>query len=453
MAKYTILVVDDEAPQREALVGFLKKKGYEANVAVTGKAALQHVCEKTIDLVLTDLRMPEMDGAELLREIKKLNPDIAVIVMTAFGSIETAIEAMKNGASDFIIKPINLEQLEITLAKALEHKQLISENQRLRALVNERLQFGGMITSSPAMQQALSIAARVAPSKATVLIIGESGVGKELIARAIHQAGTRSEAPFVAVNMAALSDNLVESELFGHEKGAFTGANQQRKGRFELADDGTLFIDEVGDIPLHIQVKLLRVLQEQTIERIGSAEPLSIDVRIIAATNRPLEEMVQNGQFREDFYYRLNVVKIHLPPLRERKSDIPLLVDIFRKRYSEMNGKEIVAISREAMDRLMKYSYPGNVRELENSIEQAVVLCRNNTITAADLPDAMRNGSFSDKLAEEQGSLDERVSAFEIKLIRKAMEESSGVQTRAAELLGMSERHLRYKLQKYGMKG
>lgn len=453
MAKYTILVVDDEAPQRDALFGFLKKKGYEALVAATGKAALQHVQEQTIDLVLTDLRMPEMDGAELLNEIKKLNPDIAVIVMTAFGSIETAIDAMKNGASDFMIKPINLDRLEITIAKALEHKQLISENERLRALVNERLQFGSMITSSPAMQQALSVAARVAPSKASVLIIGESGVGKELIARAIHQAGSRSKAPFVAVNMAALSDNLVESELFGHEKGAFTGANQQRKGRFELADGGTLFIDEVGDIPLHIQVKLLRVLQEQTIDRIGSADPIRVDVRIIAATNRPLEEMVKNGQFREDFYYRLNVVKILLPPLRERKSDLPILLDIFRKRYSEMNGKEVVAVSREAMDHLMKYSYPGNVRELENIIERAVVLCRDDIITAADLPSVIREESFWGEFDEEHGAFDKRIASFEIKLIRKALEESSGVQTRAAELLGMSERHLRYKLQKYGMKG
>ncbi len=451
MPQYSILVVDDEDSQRNALSGFLKKKGYRLFTAESGKKALETLNKETIDLVLTDMRMPEMDGSELLDETKKLNPEIDVIVMTAFGSIETATSAMKNGAADFITKPVDLEQLELTIKKALERKQLASENKRLRELVNEQLSFGGIISASGSMAQALSVAARVAPSKANVLIVGESGTGKELIAKAIHLASQRSEKAFVAVNMAALSDNLVESELFGHEKGAFTGAQQQRKGRFELANGGTLFIDEVGDIPLSTQVKLLRVLQEHQIERIGSSSPIDVDVRVIAATNRNLEEMVSNGEFREDLYYRLNVVKISIPPLRERKTDIPLLVDHFIRKYAALNEKEVSGVSREVMDKLMKYRYPGNVRELENIIEQAVVLSRDSVIKIEDLPITLQNQE-REKFNISEGSFQERVEAFEKRLISKALQEANGVQTRAAQLLGMSERHLRYKLQKYEMK-
>ena len=450
--KYTVLIVDDEISQREALAGFIKKRGYEVLSAASGQEAVQRIQENTIDMVLTDMRMPNMDGTQLLQETKRINPEIQVIVMTAFGSVETATEAMKQGATDFISKPIDLEQLELTLSKTLERKQLIAENKRLRELANERLQFGGIISSSPAMEQALSVAARVAPSKASVLITGESGTGKELIAKAIHVASNRGDHAFVAVNMAALSDNLVESELFGHEKGAFTGASQMRRGRFEMADHGTLFIDEVGDIPLNTQVKLLRVLQEQTIERIGSSSSIEVNVRVIAATNRNLEDMVKNGEFREDLYYRLNVVKIHLPALRERKSDIPLLVEFFRKRYVQINNKTVTAVSRDAMDRLMKYEYPGNVRELENIIEQAVVLCRGNIIGVSDLPTALQHDSDEASFNYSHGSFQERVEAFEKSLIAQALQDSQGVQTKAAEVLGMSERHLRYKLQKYGMK-
>jgi two-component system NtrC family response regulator len=452
MQKYNILVVDDEAAQREALTGFLKKKGYAIKTAESGAKALSVIKGTTIDLVLTDMRMPEMDGAKLLVETKKVNPEIDVIVMTAFGSMETAVSAMKNGATDFITKPVDLEQLEITIKKTVQRKQLSADNARLRELVNERLSFKGLIGASSVMEQALSIAARVAPSKATTLIMGESGTGKELIAKAIHLASDRAEAPFIAVNMAALSENLVESELFGHEKGAFTGANEQRKGRFELADGGTIFIDEVGDIPLSTQVKLLRVLQEQQIERIGSSEPIKVDARVVAATNRPLEEMVKNGEFREDLYYRLNVVKVQVPPLRDRKTDIPLLVDYFIRKFVDQNGKEINGVSREAMDRLIKYNYPGNVRELENIIEQAVVLAREDILQIDDLPKTLQSAAGSALDDFTSGTFQERVEAFEKSLIKKALDDSNGVQTKAAESLGMSERHLRYKLQKYEMK-
>lgn len=450
MSTFNILVVDDEATQRETLTGFLRKKGYNIQTADTGAKALSIIRDNPIDLVLTDMRMPEMDGSELLVETKKVNPDIDVIVMTAFGSMETAVSAMKNGATDFITKPVDLEQLEITIKKTLERKQLTNDNKRLRELVNERLSFKGIISASSVMEQALSLAARVAPSKATALILGESGTGKELIAKAIHLASDRADGPFVAVNMAALSDNLVESELFGHEKGAFTGANQERKGRFELAHGGTIFIDEVGDIPLSTQVKLLRVLQEQQIERIGSSTPIKVDARVVAATNRPLEEMVKNGEFREDLYYRLNVVKINIPPLRQRKTDIPLLADFFIRKFVEMNGKSIHSITKEAMDRLMKYDFPGNVRELENIIEQAVVLAHEDVIQVEDLPMTLQTSSAKALDDFSTGTFQERVEAFERSLIRKALDESNGVQTKAAEALGMSERHLRYKLQKYG---
>ena len=452
MTPYTILVVDDEQTQREALAGFLQKKGYEVFTADSGQRAVEIIKDYTVDMVLTDLRMPEMDGSQLLKRTKDLNPDIEVIVMTAFGTIEGATHAMKRGAMDFITKPIDLEQLEITIAKALERKQLVSENRRLRELVGERLQFGGIISASSAMDQALSVASRAAASKATVLITGESGAGKELVAKAIHFASPRRDKPFVAVNMAALSDTLVESELFGHEKGAFTGAEKMRKGRFEMADGGTLFIDEVGDIPLTTQVKILRVLQEQQFERIGASESVNVDVRVIAATNRHLEDMVKNGLFRKDLYYRLNVVRVALPPLRERKTEIPLLVDLFVRKYAEMYGRNIEGISKEAMDHLMKYGYPGNVRELENIIEQSVVLCRENIISSSVLPLSVKGEAIYEDEKTENVTFEERVAAFEQKLIKEALRKTNNVQTRAAELLGMSERHLRYKLQKYKMK-
>ncbi len=452
MARHTILVVDDEAPQREALSGFLKKKGFNILTADGGTRALETVKDQAVDMILTDMRMPELDGLQLLRAARDINPNIEVVVMTAYGSIENAIQAMKDGASDFITKPVDLEQLQITVNKVLQHKQLVDENQRLKEMVKDRFNFSGIITKGEAMNPPLSIASRAAQSKATVLITGESGTGKELVARAIHFASPRAEKAFVAVNMAALSDNLVESELFGHEKGAFTGADKLRLGRFESAHEGTLFIDEVGEIPLSTQVKLLRVLQEQQIERIGSSAPVKVDVRVIAATNRSLEDMVQEGTFREDLYYRLNVVKVELPPLRERKSDISTLADHFMKKYAEMNGKTVTGISNDALDTLIKYRFPGNVRELENIMEQAVVLCRDDVIGYDDLPLMVTQNASTMRWNLEDGTFQERVEAFEQMLIREALEKYNSVQTHAAESLGMTERHLRYKMQKYGMK-
>jgi two-component system NtrC family response regulator len=444
----TILIVDDEAAQRSALAGFLRKKGYEILQAESAEAALTTVQHQVVDLVLTDLRMPGLDGARLLSELKRLNPELDVIIMTAFGTMEEAVQAMKNGALDFITKPIDLGQLEVTIARAVERKQLISENQRLHQLVDERLRFSGIITRSDSMQKALSIAARAAASRTTVLILGESGTGKELVAKAIHLSSPRASQPFLAVNMAALPETLVESELYGHEKGAFTGADRLRPGRFEMANRGTLFIDEVGDMPLSIQAKLLRVLQEQEFERLGASTPIKVDVRLIAATNRSLAEMVKAKTFREDLYYRLNVVRVELPPLRERKSDIPLLAEHFMRRFADENGRTMQGCTREAMDSLLKNPFPGNVRELQHLIEQAVVLSRDEWIGLDDL--GMPGPAAETEI--DGGGFTETVEAFEKRLIGEALQAAMGVQSQAARDLGISERHLRYKLKKYGMK-
>jgi DNA-binding NtrC family response regulator len=454
MPEHKILIIDDEPAQVQALAGFLKKKDFDVEKANAGLDGLKIIEKKTIDLIITDFKMPDIDGIEVLKRAKAINPEIDVIMMTAFGSIESATEAMRAGAIDYLTKPVDLDQLEILINKALEHKQLVSENRLLREQLAKKFKFEQIISSSEVMEEAINVAGRAAPSKATVLITGESGTGKELVAKAIHFASPRKDKPFLAVNCAALAENLLESELFGHEKGAFTGADRQRKGRFEMANHGTLFIDEIGEIPLTTQVKLLRVLQEQTFERVGGSEPIHVDVRIVAATNRNLEELIEEGRFREDLYYRLNVVRINIPPLRKRKSDIPLLVDYFFKKYSTENNKKMTDISKEAMDLLMKYDYPGNVRELENIIEQSVVLGRGDMISMRDLPMTVKGMQSESKKTDPfgEGTFVERVEAFEKELIDQALEQAQGVQTRAAKILGITERHLRYKLNKYGMK-
>lgn len=450
MSGHKILVIDDEQMQLQALSGFLENKGFRVEVTTSAIEGIEKLKKTSVDLVLTDYKMPEKNGLEVLAETKSINPDIDVVVMTAYGSIESAKDALKAGAIDYLTKPIDLLQLEHIIKRAQERKQLISENLRLKEQLAEKARFKNIISQSVEMEEVLSRAARVATRKATVLIRGESGTGKEQVALAIHAASPRKDGPFVAVNCAALSEGVLESELFGHEKGAFTGATQQVKGRFERAQGGTLFIDEVGDIPPNVQVKLLRTIQEHAFERVGGVETIQVDTRIVAASNRDLDKLVKDGRFREDLYYRLNVVSILIPPLRERRNDIQPLLDHFLKHFSKENQKSVRGISKEAMDLLMKYDYPGNVRELENIIEQAVVLSRGAVITSEDLPFAVQN--LQSEVELSVGDLEQRIAAYEQKLIREALQKAGGVQTKAAEMLGLSERNLRYKLKKHGMK-
>jgi len=446
VAERLILVVDDEEPQRRVLAGFLRKTGYEVEAVGGADEALALVAARSVDLVLTDLRMPGRSGVELLEAVHALNPEVPVVVMTAYGTVPSAVDAMKRGAADYLAKPVNLDELEVLVARSLERRALQSENRALREQVEARYRLAGLETGNARMQEAINVAARAAASRATILIQGESGTGKELLARAIHYASPRRRGPLVAVSVAALPETLLESELFGHERGAFTGAEREHRGRFELADGGTLFLDEVGELPRGTQVKLLRVLQEQAFERLGGSRQIKVDVRVVAATNRDLPAMVRAAEFREDLFFRLNVVAITLPPLRSRREDIPLLVDHFLRRYADEGRAR--AVSREALDLLLKHDYPGNVRELENLVHRAVVLARGETITTADLP--LHVAGLAPEPKGDAASFVERVRAFERALIFEALEKAGGVQTRAAAALGMSERHLRYKLKKYG---
>ena len=450
MSDRVILIVDDEQAQRTVLAGFLRKQGFEVLQAASVPDGLTEVARRTVDLVLTDLRMPGGTGLDLLEGVRAVNPEVPVVVMTAFGTVASAVDAMKRGAADYLTKPIDLDELEVLIARTLERRALVAENRELRRQLETRYRLAGLETSNQRMAEAINTAARGAASRATMLIRGESGTGKELIARAIHYASPRSKGPLVAVNVAALPDTLLESELFGHERGAFTGADREHRGRFELADGGSLFLDEIGDLPKGTQVKLLRVLQEQAFERLGGSRTIRVDVRVIAATNRDLEAMVARSDFRDDLYYRLNVVSVEIPPLRERREDIPTLVDTFLRRFAGENEAPVRVMSREAMDVLVKYHYPGNVRELENVIHRAVVLARDATITTADLPIRVSQSAASGAgQSSDATSFVERVTEFERALIVEALDRANGVQTRAARALGMSERHLRYKLQKY----
>ncbi len=450
MSSFTILIIDDEEAQRTSVAGFLKKKGFSVLSAGSGTEGVELAASRHVDLVLTDFRMPDITGEEVLRRMKDIDPDIPVIVITAYGTIESAVGLMRSGAFDYVQKPVDLDELLLVLERARERSLLISENRSLREQLVGKVSFANIISQSAEMELVLNTAARVASSKASVLIRGESGTGKELIAHTIHAAGERRDKPFVVVNCAAIPESLFESELFGHEKGAFTGAERQRIGKFEQADGGTLFIDEAGDIPLPIQVKLLRALQFGEIERLGGSETLRVDARIIAATNRPLEELIRDGKFREDLYYRLNVVTITLPALRARKADVGPLVQEFMRKFSEQNGKSLTGISREAMDLLLRYDYPGNIRELENIIQRAVVLGRSETITTQDLPPNIQHvmdaASLQNLTDVQTGDLNLAVEKLEQAMIEKALHESGGNQVRAAALLNISERTLRYKL-------
>ena len=448
--RFHILVVDDEPVQREMIGGFLKKQGFAVVAADNAERALELFRQDAFDLVLTDQKMSHMSGLELLQAVHGINPETPVILITAFGTIEAAVTALKQGAVDYLTKPVNLDELLHRIRLVSDRYRILNENRQLREALQERHRIEGIIGASGQMLEVLSMVRRVAPSEATVLIRGESGTGKELIANAIHFGSPRARGSLVKVNCAALPEALLESELFGHEKGAFTGAVTSRQGRFELANGGTIFLDEIGDLPLHLQAKLLRVLQEREYEKVGSSRPVKVNVRILAASHRPLEDLIKAGQLREDLYYRLNVVTILIPPLRERRSDLAPLIEHFLQRFAEKNGKTIRGLTPEGRDILLRYDYPGNVRELENIIERAVVLTRGDVIDSGDLPLIVQEPEAAER--DGEANLTVAVEALERRMIKDALARSDGVQTRAAELLGMSERGLRYKLIKYGFR-
>ena len=446
-----ILVVEDDPSQREMLAGFLRDLGAEVEEAGDGRAALETVRRHSLDVVITDLRIPELDGQELAKEIHAVNPELGTIIVTAYGTVEGAVASLKAGAFHYLLKPLDLEELEHVVRQALEKRHLLRENRELKQRLGKIESVPGIVTAGGPMAEVLSTVARVAPSTVPVLLVGDSGTGKELLARAIHAAGPRSAGPFIAVNGAALSQTLLESELFGHERGAFTGADRARAGRFEVASGGTLFLDEIGDLPAEVQVKLLRVLQEKTIERVGSQTPIQVDVRFVAATHRDLMAEVEAQRFREDLYYRLAVVSIEIPPLRRRRGDIPVLVDHFLVKHADEADGARKTFSREAMDLLVRYDFPGNVRELENVVQRCLVLSRGEQIGTDDLPPSLL-GFAEQHHGSPQGvatSLPARVAALEKEAIAEALAAKGGNQSRAAALLGISERALRYKLAKH----
>lgn len=451
MNKFSILLIDDEVSQLQSLKSFLSKRNYDVFTAESGEEGFQIASDNLIDIVLTDFNMPGWDGAKVLSSMKNLNPQIDVVIMTAYGTIESAVALLKSGAYHFLTKPIDLGELENILSKIKERKFLLSENKKLKEQLVDKFRFEQIVSQSRLMENVLNTVGRVADTKTTVLIRGESGTGKELIAKAIHFASGRREKPFVTVNVASLSENLMESELFGHEKGSFTGAINRRIGRFEEANGGTIFIDEVGDIPLPVQVKILRTIQFGEFQRIGSNVNEKTDVRIIAATHRNLEEMIKSGDFREDLYYRLNVVDVQLPPLRHRKEDIPLLCDYFIHKPAVNSSKEIKGITRQGLDYLMKYNFPGNIRELENIVERACVLTRNEYIDIEDLPVYDNIGIEKSKLLDPlnfDNSYEEKMKAFEYTLIQEALQLNNGNKSAAARFLGIGERHLRSRLER-----
>jgi two-component system response regulator PilR (NtrC family) len=458
MAKERIIVVDDEKSMRDFLEIMLAKEGYDVRTFPTGAPALDYCRENRVDLVITDMKMPGMDGVELLRELKSLNPDAPVIMVTAYASVDTAIDAMKAGAYDYFTKPFKVDEVKLHIARALDRRRVGRENRLLKQDLQSRAGLGGLVGSSGAMAVVYRLIMSVAPTRASVFITGESGTGKELVARAIHGESPRKDGPFVAVNCGAIPQNLLESELFGHQKGAFTGAIANKEGLVELADNGTLFLDEVTELPVELQVKLLRFIQERTLRRVGGTADIDVDIRIIASSNRDVEKAVKDGLFREDLFYRLNVIRIAMPPLRDRREDIPSIARHFLEKYSAELGKRIERISEEALKPLMDHDYSGNVRELENIVERAVALETSPEITLSSLPPGlgeMGRAAAVPARAEAREvptvgiDLEKAVSDFERALMLDALKKSGGVKTKAAELLGLSFRSFRYKLGKY----
>ncbi|HIC90825.1 MAG TPA: sigma-54-dependent Fis family transcriptional regulator [Syntrophaceae bacterium] len=451
----TVLVVDDEKNYLLVLDALLSEEGYEVITAESGMEALQILKEAELDLVVTDLKMPKMNGIELLEHIKESNPDLPVIMMTAYGTIDTAIEAMKKGAYDYITKPFQNEELKLNIRKAIDAYHLLRENRQLNQALRRRFRFDNIVGKSKPMLKIFELIEKVAATKAAVLITGETGTGKELIAKAIHYNSPRRDKPFISINCAALTETLLESELFGHEKGSFTGAISTKKGRFEIAHGGSLFLDEVGETSPSLQVKLLRTLQEMEFERVGGTKTLKVDVRVIAASNKDLKKEVQEGNFRKDLYYRLNVVHIQIPPLRDRPDDIPLLVSHFIDKFSKEMGKSHITISPEAMRSIYNRKWPGNVRELEHIIERAVILCSGNVIQISDLPEEPREAGQIEpdwgKLITLPTNLPQSLEAIEAKLIERALIQSNYVQARAAALLGITKSLLQYKMNKYNL--
>jgi DNA-binding NtrC family response regulator len=445
--KGRVLVVDDETNARNALLELLRDEGFTVDMAADGLAALRMLEAFDPDVVLTDLQMPRLDGLGLLEQGRSLAPHAAFVVMTAFASIATAVEAIKRGAENYLTKPLDLDAVSALVGRAAERARLSREASDLRSRLDRRFSMHGILGEHPAMQRMIKAIEQVAPSRATVLIHGESGTGKELIAAAIHQNSPRKHGPFVRLNCAALAESLLESELFGHEKGSFTGANTRREGRFKQADGGTLFLDEVSEIPLSVQVKLLRFLQEKQFERVGGNETLTVDVRIVAATNRDLKQRMTEGTFREDLFYRLNVVQIDVPPLRVRRSDIPLLAQHFLRRFAEENGKAIEGFSDEGLRALLSYPWPGNVRELENAVERAVVLCEGPKVSAENLPRSEREQPIDVSILLPGMSLAE----LERMAILHALETTHGSTAKAAELLDVSQRKIQYRLKEWGL--
>jgi DNA-binding NtrC family response regulator len=449
---YKVLIVDDEPGMRSLLSRVMEKEGYQSRAAADGAQALELVQAGEWDLVVADIDMPVMDGIEMLKRVHEVQPRLPVIMITAYATVESAVEAMKFGAVDYITKPFAMDELKIVVAKVFERQRLIDERDMLLAQVKDRYDLKGIVGVSQRMRDVVDMALSVAPSTASVLIEGETGTGKELVARAIHDHSDRSERAFVVVNCGALAEGVLESELFGHERGAFSGAIASRKGRFELADGGTLFIDEVGELPPQAQVKLLRFLQNHEFERVGGSAVLKSDARIVAATNRDLKTMVREGTFRDDLFYRLNVVHIDVPPLRVRREDVEHLARHFLDKYCGQMNKKLGELSPEVLHALEAYDWEGNVRELENVMERAVVLCKGDSVTLRDLPEEVRDEKSSgEAVTMPTGTLTEILESMERQILVKTLERSGGSQTRTASDLGIKRTTLRYKMGKYGL--